>query len=267
MKSALEEIEFLSLSANRVEVLDLLARDRQTRSELGEQIDASQPTLGRILRDFQDRKWIARDGQKYAATATGRLVAEGFTDLLEVLETEAELRPVVEWLPTDEMEFDLARLRDANITVPSQTRPNAPVRRVLELLRRADRVSIASYAFNEQSLDVIRRRVVEDGRTFEGVFSPGAIDAIAGDESLRRRLRELLDADGAEIRIGGGEIPFAVTVADETVHLLLRDESGIIRAALDTDDAAVRSWAETVHERHRRDSTPLTAETLSNAAE
>lgn len=267
MESALEEIEFLSLSANRVEVLALLAEEGHTRSDLAERVDASQPTLGRILRDLRNRKWIVHDGERYVATATGRLVLERFTNLLEVLETEAELRPIVEWLPTEEMGFDLARLRDATITVPSQTRPNAPVSRVLDLLRGADRVLVASYAFNGQSLDVIRRRVVEDGRTFEGVFSASAIDALAGDERLRRRLRDLLDADGAAIRIRDAEIPLAVTVADDRVHLLLRDHSGVIRAGLDTDDDAVREWAATIHDRYWRDATPLDAETLASADE
>jgi len=35
-----------------------------------------------------------------------------------------------------------------------------------------------------------------------------------------------------------------VTVADGTVYLLVRDESGILRASLHTDDPAVREWAD-----------------------
>jgi predicted transcriptional regulator len=260
MESVLEEIEFLALSPNRVEVLRLLAEDPQTRSDLAASTGASQATLSRILADFEKRSWVEREGGKYVATATGRLVADGFTDLLEVLEIEADLREIVEYLPTRAMAFDLRRLADATITRPSQTRPNAPIQRVLDLLEDADDCRVFSHAFNEQSLTAVRERVTGDDRTFRGVFSRSAIDALAEDSGLRRQLISLLDADGTEVRIHDEEIPVAVTIADERVHLLLRDEVGVLRASIDTDDPGVRSWATETFERHWRTASPLDAD-------
>lgn len=262
MDTALEEIEFLALSENRVEVLDLLSGGAYTRHELESEVGASQPTLGRVLRDLSDRRWITREGNRYEATATGEMVAEGFTDLVEILETERRLREVIEWLPTDEMTFDVRHLANATITRPSQTRPNAPVKRVLDLLGDADDVRIISHAFNEESLEVIRKRTVDGNQTFRGVFSPSAVDAIAHDSALRRRLESLLVSESAEIRIYDGEIPLAVTIVDESVHLLLRDDDGLLRAALDTDDPAVVSWATGVHDRYWRDASSLDATAL-----
>lgn len=262
MNSALEEIEFLALSANRVEVLRVLSEASYTRHELEKRIDASQPTLGRIIRDLTDRQWIAYDGEKYAATETGRLVAEEFTDLWETLETELKLREVIEWLPTEAMEFDLRHLADATITIPSQMRPGAPVQRVLELLRQSDHVQIFSYAFNEQSLDVIQQQTVDGMQTFEGVFSPSAVDAIAHDSTLRQQLRELIAADAAEIRLHDEPIPLAATITDESVHLLLRDEDGLLHAALDTDNETVLLWARETHEQYWRNASPLDLEAL-----
>jgi len=63
---------------------------------------ASQATLGRILEDFCDRSWVSQDGRRYAATATGELVADGVGGLIAVLETEQKLRPLVAYLPTEE---------------------------------------------------------------------------------------------------------------------------------------------------------------------
>jgi predicted transcriptional regulator len=263
MESALAEIEFLALSSNRVEVLRSLATERRTRRELAAATGASQATLGRILSDFEDRSWIRREGGEYVATATGRLVAEGFTDLLEILETEAELRDVVRYLPTHAMDFDLRRLGDATVTAPSQTRPNAPVQRVLDLLDDADEIRVFSHAFNEQSLGVVRERTAAGDATFRGVFSRRAIDALADDSGLREQLAALLETDGAEIRVREEAIPLAVTVAGEAVHLLLRDESGVLQASVDTDDPAVRSWAQDTFDHHWRAGTPLDAEALS----
>jgi predicted transcriptional regulator len=263
MDSALEEIEFLALSANRVEVLSVLSEGSYTRRGLEERIDGSQPTLGRVLRDLTNRRWIAYDGEEYTATATGQLIAGEFTALRDTVETELKLRRVIDWLPTEAMEFDLRHLTDATITIPSQTRPGAPVQRVLELLQSSTHVQIFSHAFNEQSLSVIQRRTVKDTQTFKGVFSPVAVNAIAHDSTLRQQLQELIAAESAEIRRYDGEIPLAVTITDETVHLLLRDEDGLLRAALDTDNETVLSWARERHEQYWDNSSPLTPESLS----
>ncbi|ELZ19637.1 transcriptional regulator [Haloterrigena salina JCM 13891] len=244
MESALEEIEFLALSANRVEVLESLAEDGHTRNELAAATGASQATLGRILGDFRERSWIRREGSEYVATATGRLVASGITDLQRIIETERRLREVVDYLPSTELTFDLRRLADATITTPSQTRPNAPLSRLLELLEDADDVRTVSHAFNEQTLSVVQDRAETGEQTFRGVFSRSAIEALVDDATLRDRLEALLATDETAIRVRDGSVPLAVMLLDDVVYLLLRDEQGVLRASIDTDDEAVRSWAE-----------------------
>lgn len=257
MESALSEIEFLALSANRVAVLRHLARERHTRGELAATTGASQATLGRIIRDFEDRSWIRRVDGGYAATATGELVADGFLELLEIMETEAELREVVRYLPTDAIDFDLRHFDDATITVPSGTKPNAPVGRVLDLLGDAGEIRAFSHAFNEDSLTVVEERVTAGESTFEGVFSRRALDAIADDAGLRRRLDSLLDAPAANVRVREAEIPVAVTVADDVVHVLLRDGKGILQASIDSDDPVVRAWAHDTFDRYWNAASPV----------
>ncbi len=242
MDAPLETVEFFARSENRVEVLRLLAERSQTRGSLADATGASQATLSRILSDFEKRSWVQRQGGEYVATATGCLVARGFTDLLEVLATEQKLREVVEYLPAEELTFDLRHLADATVTLPTGTRPDAPVGRLLELERDADQVRAFSHAFNERSLSLIAQRVRNDELAFEGVFSRDAIDALVADPDLRDRLTTLLDADGAAVRVRRA-VPLAVTVVGETVHLLVRDESGVLRASVETDDPTVRSWA------------------------
>lgn len=258
MESALEEIEFLALSPNRVETLGYLAEAPHTRRELVELTGASQPTLGRILQDFEDRAWVERDDSTYRATVTGELVSRGFDELVEILETDAELRPVVRWMPADAITFDLDRLTEATVTTPSRVRPNAPVKRALDLIGDASTVRVVSYAFNEQSLELVADRTAAGDQQFEGVFSVSAIDAIADDSQLRRRLRELLAADDATIRIADESIPVAATIADSVVHLFLRDDTGVLQASIDIDDPAVHSWATDLFEQYWTAAEPLT---------
>jgi predicted transcriptional regulator len=257
IEAALEEIEFLALSANRVAVLRLLADGGRTRSELASETGASQATLGRILGDFEDRSWIERRGGAYAATATGRLVARGFGDLLDIFATERSLRDIVAYLPADELTFDLRRLADATVVTPSGTRPDAPLQRLLDMEAEADEIRAFSHAFNDRSLSLTERRVREGELTFYGVFSQGAIDALASDDELRRTLASMLDADGASIRVCDDGISLAGSVVDGDVHLLVRDDDGVLRASIDTDDAEVRDWAERTFEAYWEAATPI----------
>jgi len=261
MEETLAEIEFLALSENRVTVLERLAKRRHTRTELAGETGASQATLGRILSDFEDRNWVTRTDGGYVATATGRLVADGFGDLLDVLETERELRGIVPYLPTESMTFDLRMLADATVTTPTQTRPNAPVQRLQRLMRDADAVTAFSHAFNDQSLATAADRVGD--QQFRAVLSRSAVDALAADDRLRDRLRSLLDAETVEVGVYDGEIPLAVTIADDVVSLLVRDDRGVLQAAVDTDDPTIREWAHAQFEQYHEQSTALTAGSLS----
>jgi len=257
MEATLEEIEFLALSPNRVEVLECLADGRQTRSDLAEVTGASQATLGRILGDFEDREWVTRADGAYAATATGRLVADGFRDLLDVMAAERELRDVVAYLPTDALDFDLRKLADANVVTPTETRPNAPIQRLLTLVREAESVTAFSHALNDQILGVVTDRL--DDQEFEAVLTRDAVDSLTEDERLRTRLRTVLDSASAGVRVADEEIPLAVTIADDVVNILVRDDRGVVQASLDTADPAVREWAERRYEHYRVQSTPLSS--------
>lgn len=252
----LEEIEFLARSANRIELLETLTGDAYTRRELGDAVDASQPTIGRVLNDLTARNWIAYDGERYRATATGELVAAGITDLRERLATETRLREVVPWLP-DALDVDLRAFADAQVTTPTATRPNAPLERMLELLEGADRVLLLSHSFNRQKLDLLHGRTVDGSLRTEGVFAADAIDAVRGDPELRARLREVVATDAAEVRVASDPVPVALEVADDRTHLLLRDEEGVVRASMDTGDERVRSWAVDLHGRFWADAEPL----------
>jgi predicted transcriptional regulator len=252
MDDALSEVEFLARSANRVTVLQELASERHTRGELGEVTGASQATLGRILEDFVDRSWVRHDEGEYVATATGRLVADSVTDLLESLETETKLREIIDYLPTHAMDFDLEHLADATITVPTRTRPSAPLREVLAAMEDATHLRVFSHAFNEQSIEVVERRVRTGAQTFEGVLGESAVAAIAETKTLWGQFTSLADAPDARVRVRTDGVPLAATIANGTVVFLLRDGRGLVQASLSSTDDRVFEWAVETHEHYWR---------------
>jgi predicted transcriptional regulator len=257
MEAPLEEIEFLARSQNRVEVLRLVATEPQTRQDLAAATGASQATLGRILEDFADRSWVSQEGRRYAATATGELVADGIGGLISVLETEQKLRPVVAYLPTAEFGFDLRHLADATVTVPTRTRPSAPLQRVRAAVEGADTLRAFSHTLNEQTLSTVCEQVTDEAYTFEAVLSRSALDALAADATLWSQVRALGRRSNATIRVSQSELPVAALVADGTVSLLVRDEHGVLRASLSTESAVVREWATDRFDRDRERAIPF----------
>lgn len=57
MYSSLDDIEFLTRSERRVEVLNAIHTAPRTRDELEKVTDASRVTFDRILADLEDRDW------------------------------------------------------------------------------------------------------------------------------------------------------------------------------------------------------------------
>ena len=92
MDQSLDEIEYLSRSENRVQVLKLLTRDALTRRELQNEIGASQATLSRILQDFERRQWIQKRGPVYETTALGSWVADCLSALQQALSVSDDLQ-------------------------------------------------------------------------------------------------------------------------------------------------------------------------------
>lgn len=262
MTDPLEEIEFLARSPNRIRVLETLSGGPHTRGELQEAVGASQPTLARILSDFEERQWVERDGGTYETTHLGAFVASGFRSLLSVMKTEAKLRAVAGLLPTEQFGFGLERLEDARIVAPTQADPGKPLNRATELASGAETHRIVSYVLNREMLETVEEATADGSQSFWGVVTAETLDALRSDYDSWRRLRSLARSEAASLRLTEREIPFAVGVADETVYLFLRDEGGLLRALLETDDPTVRSWALDAVERYRETGEELDVETL-----
>lgn len=262
MTEPLEEIEFLTRSPNRIRVLETLSSGPHTRGELEGAVEASQPTLARILRDFEDRGWAENDGETYETTHLGAFVASGFASLLSIMRTEAKLRDVAGLLPMDQFGFGLERLEDARIVTPTQADPGKPLNRATELASGAETHRIVSYVLNYEMLETVDEATADGSQSFRGVVTGETLEVLRSEYDSWHRLRSLARSEAASLRLTARDIPFAVGVADETVYLFLRDDNGLLRALLEIDDSVVRSWALETVEKYRESGEELDVSTL-----
>jgi predicted transcriptional regulator len=178
--NSVADVDFLSGSANRVRVLELLSEAVYTRRELQETIGVSRSTVNRILDDFEARGWVEFDGRRYHASPPGALLSAAFGSLLATAEQVAKLVVVVRSLSPD-VDFDPLHLANAEITVPNRSDVVAPARRSAEYMRRSRHVRLLVPFYTLDSLQANRDAVVEDGQSLEAVLTTGVLALIAAD--------------------------------------------------------------------------------------
>lgn len=260
MNSPLDTIEYLARSEHRVEVLDAIRTEPRTRADLRDSVDASRVTVGRIVRDLEERGWIRRDGTRYETTPRGAYVAREFAGLVRNLEAYGALPPVCEWFPGDEPAFDLSLLDDATVVTADEGDLIAPIRRALELVGRSEHLLVVA---NGSSSEFSRamREAVEAGATHTLLVPPAAVDALRDDPEMRADTRAMLDTGGLTLlRYDGAEDLPVMQVGDDAVALC----SGDHRAMVESTDPEVYEWAESYVASLRRDADPVDAETFGD---
>lgn len=264
MDTALDDVAFLALSGNRVEILGALSDERShTRDELMDACDVSRPTLARILDDLDDRAWIDQHGQTCRITSLGRWIHGEFAELLGTLETARQLREVERWLSAD---IDLSRLADAAITRPTQSDPLAPMRRAGELERTASRSRVVTHALPSPCLDAHREAVTTGTHQFQAVVTPHVVETMA-KPAYAARFEEVLASEQTRVFVHDGPVPDVVGINDGVVYVGVDDDRGAPIALVETDDETVRRWAVETFESYRERSSFLPSERYAEIRE
>ena len=256
----LDDIEFLARSDHRVTALAALARRPQSRADLRAMTGVSQSTIGRILRAFEDRHWIRRDGQYYEATKLGTFVAEGIRELIDRLETEQSLRDIWQWLPSETSGFTIEMIAEAVVTVAKADDPYRPVNRFRSLLRETDKFQFVGFdlALLEPCKDELCQRII-DGMQTEIIDPPSVVNHIRS--AYPKQFAAALESGNLTLRIHDDLPPYGVGIFDDRVAITGYDPaSGTVKILIDTDAPEAREWAESIYRAYRREIPTLALE-------
>jgi len=261
----LVDVDFLARSEHRVAVLTRLADGPRTRRDLHGETGISQPTLGRVFGDFEDRHWVERRGHEYALTPGGELVWEAFGDLLDTVETVQRLDGVAEHLPADELGLDLRVFGDATITTPEPGNALAHLTRLEELWYGSTRARVVldmvppgSPVDNQNRADWFEA----GDQHYEAINTAEMLDPVLADPEIAELFRVGLSSPRMHLYRYEGEIPVIFGMADGTAFIAPKDEDGVPVALVESTDERVLSWVDEQWETYRAQSTEVTVEDL-----
>ncbi|WP_129114756.1 helix-turn-helix transcriptional regulator [Halegenticoccus tardaugens] len=255
--SPIDDVGYIARSEHRALALVALSVRPRSRSELWELTGVSSSTIRRTLREFETRNWIRRNGYRYETTQLGAFVTDAMEGLIERIETERELRDVWDWFPSEESGFTVEMCSDAVVTVAKPDDPYRPVNRFTSLLGRTNEFRFVGFdvALLEPCKDVLRQRIV-DGMETEIVDPPSGAKYILS--TYPDHCAEPLESGNLSVLSHDELPPYGIGFFDDRIAVSCNDQdSGTVRALIDTDAPSAREWAESTYERYRSEARPL----------
>ena len=245
--AALEDIAYLSRSANRVVILDSLTEGPYSRGTLANQTGVSRTTLDRIVNELEERGWVERTTEgEYAATAHGRHLMRRFRPFLGSVEALDRLDDALTWLPVDELDIGLEHFSDAVVRRPESEDPIEAIDFIDDLLGNASEFRVLAHLGPPEPLGTTLHERVTAGRmTMDGVITDELFRYLRSTPKRANRWRALVEA-GSDLHRHEGPIPCNLWIFDETVLIKKSgpepiDESYGVPIVSEND--TVRSWA------------------------
>lgn len=263
MEGVLEEIQFLANSANRIGVLDTLTNGPSTRRELQEETGIPRSTAARVLDEAEARGWVTSEGSQYKITPRGEVMVSEFCAYMETTKGIHHLGKAIEWLPEPVHALDFRYFRDADITLPTEDNPTAPVDRGMELLRAANEFRTLTQNSIPEYMKIISDRVVRGQLDFEGVIEAAHIQTLRDNPKRAATWHDFAH----RMWVVDDPIPINMHIIDETAVIWLCDENHagddvIIKGLLESEHPSVISWLESLYEEYRDGASRLNPEIL-----
>lgn len=255
--SSLDDVAYLARSDHRVPALVALTDRPRSRSELCELTGVSSSTVRRTLGEFENRRWIRKEGYRYEATTLGETIATGMVDLLDRVDAERTVRDVWHWLPDAVGEFPVETWGDMVVTVAEPDHPYRPVNRFEEILRETSELRYLrpAIALGEPCVEVIWG-LVEDGLEVTLIDRPSCHEYFLS--TYPERSLAVLAHDNFTV-LEHDDLPAnGVGLLDDRAAISCYEpESGAVQAFLDTDDDVARNWARAVFADYKAEARPV----------
>lgn len=256
MDDALEAIQFLANSTNRVRVLEALTEEPTSRRELQSSTGVSRSTVSRTLDSCESRGWVESEGSRYWITPLGEQMISAFLSSAETTAGILHLGEAVNWMPEAAFSLDFRHFQDATVVTPTPTEPAAHFDHGIEHIHCSESFRVLASTALPRYVEAIRDAVAAGTIEFEAVTAASFYEQVRGD---RARMETWLDL-GDSSWVYDGWVPVDFHIADDTVLLWLGDTVDgdlEVYGLLESENPAVLAWAESLYEEYRSEAEPL----------
>jgi predicted transcriptional regulator len=259
MDATLKEVEFLVSSTHRVGVLDALAERACDRNDLRAATGASTSTVSRILSDFEERHWVARDGPTYRLTDLGVFVAGRLGEFTDAMALERTVRDVWRWLPHGMEGFDVELFSDVVVSRPGPGYPYRPIERIGELIETGD--SIRGFGMMLLKSSNLKSFVnhLDDGVKCEYIYPPEIFEELLAWDA--ERVVTAADRENFTVLLHD-DLPMdercgICLFGDRVGFCCIDPETAMVYALVDTGSPEMCAWADEKLVTFRAEATPL----------
>jgi predicted transcriptional regulator len=256
-QQAFEDIQFLTGSPQRREVLAALCDEPARPAELCRDIDATRTTIQRILAGFRERQWVSKHDGCYRATFTGQQVRTQYEALLTAAERAREFGPLAAHLCPVANDLPVEAIERGSLTVSEDGSPLAALSRFTDWMAAIEGRLLAVSPVVARPFNEIGVELLESGTEIGMVI----------DETVLERSREQYESDlqlgvthdAIDVYVQDDPLPVGVALDTERVCLIAYDEHNNMRALLESRDEELYEWGLDTYERHRERAAPLEA--------
>lgn len=260
--TALETIHFLSGSQYRWEILDVLVEhETMTRQEVRDAVSASRSTVRRTVEAFIERGLIDSIQGGYRLTATGRLLADGLDDLIQLAGLIETYEPFFRRLDTSDHGFDPTWLDGAAMTVATQTNPYQPAQEQTETVSEATTFRGFLPAIEIEGSRLVHEQITSGALTAEIVVPSTMLDTLRSPP-FASLFRDQLATDRFDCWLADDTLPFYLGLPDEEGVEVGVDEEGVPQVLVQSAEPAFRAWGDETFDRYRTAANRLTREDL-----
>ncbi|MFC7213650.1 helix-turn-helix transcriptional regulator [Saliphagus sp. GCM10025334] len=247
----------LEVVSRRHPLLAALETGPRAKGDLLDAIDCSSSTLDRAIRELETSHFLERRDGSVRLTTAGRLALEEYRRSQRALESITSASHVLQFAPPD-APLSMAVLEGATIHEPSSHAPNAPVERIADRMRDADRV----WALGATERTPQFRRILAD-QTADGDL---AVEVVLTDDLLSFLLETSTDALERFLEVDAfeaatvEEIPYGLAVLElpaKTYTFVTLTNEGDVQGVIENDSQAAYEWGRDAFRQIRSTATAL----------
>ncbi|MDY7081232.1 MAG: DeoR family transcriptional regulator [Halobacteria archaeon] len=227
----------------RQEFIEVLSEDTKTKRNLVEELDYSEQTVYKRLKELRENNLIRRSDGAYSLTPFGKLVFDKFAEIEDICDLDEILTK------KSHEEIDSRVLEGANVIQSDDEFPQRPLNYITDRLMDSDLVEgFSCTLFSPSRVEAYQEAVVENGVKLKTVTNPEVIMYLTSEHS--EEISSAIKSGNMTVWLTDKDIPFSTIIFDKSeIGVVIfesnTDAKGImeIKCVVTNDSESAVNWA------------------------